>query len=163
MKIALKILLISLGAGAATYAIAYLVRQTKLLANTKFEVVKSSVLFNGITNARVDLDTAITNNSEIDFEIYKQDIDVFVGSKKVSTVTNNNRIALPHGASAKTSYAISFNPIEVLAGIKQSVVENSNNLLQTKITLKGRVSLSAGQLLLNSLPVNYTFQIKDIA
>jgi len=142
----------------------YYRKQLKLLADISFKVVGVKIV--EYSPFKLQINTEITNNSEISFTISGYDIDVIVNGKEIGQVKNSslNQKLEGFGGKSQINFFTTFNPQEtgLLSGGLSSILSNVLDTLgDTTIKLKGRVSVKRGLFVYSNYPIDFTYKLED--
>lgn len=110
IKLGLGIFLV----GATAYVLNYILKQVRLLANTKFDMVGTSVNKVSLKEVSITLWWKVTNFSDLSFVVKEQVYDIYLNDKFVKKVGYAEPIeVLAKGVSRIPTY-ISFTPKEAI-------------------------------------------------
>lgn len=150
-----KIVLISAAAAAAAYGIASAYRQLKLVQDTDFQPISVQKKLLTFKKIILELSAQIGNKSDISFEIYSQDYDVYINDIFVGKVVNNQTVRIPKKGKGVSNYTIGFDPAKVVrAGF-------SKNPLDGVMKIKGKLKTKTFGLLFSGIPVDIKIPLKD--
>lgn len=149
-------------AGAAALIVSgfvYYKLQIKKLSDIKTKPVRYRFRNFSLSNATLEVDIMVENQSNLDATIKSYDIDAYINNVKIAKIQNGiNQTIHPNGNSI-IMVPINFNPTSVLKELfnidilKGVVLDRSKVIL----TLKGFVSVvSSGVLNIDNFPVNYS-------
>ena len=110
IKIGLGIFLV----GATAYVLNYILKQARLLANTKFEMVGTAINKISLQEVSITLWWKVTNYSDLSFIVKEQVYDIYLNDKFVKKVGYAEPVeVLAKGVSRIPTY-IAFTPKEAI-------------------------------------------------
>ena len=147
---------------ALLYAAIFLYRQQQLYKQSCFKPsgfkIKKLTLF----DTDINLNLEFKNKTDLDFNIIKQEFDIYINEYPVVHITGNEKIIARPNMPATIPLNIVFNPAETL----KIGLNNIGLLFQDKnkirITVKGYLNLSSGVVFVNRLPVNISYTLGEL-
>jgi LEA14-like dessication related protein len=151
-----KLILVVAVAGGILYGVSYFKRQAKLAKGNSFKL-KGIKLVGGVSalNVKVIATLEMTNNTDIDFTIWKQTYRAYINDKQVTVINVDKRIDWNAHSKASVDLPIELNPKEVFG----EIVNTGKN---TKVTVVGSVQVTSIGILINDFPIQFNFSASDI-
>ena len=152
------------GLGSLAFGIwAFYKRQLELLEKISYKVVGVNLL--SVAPLTLDITTELTNNSEIAFTIRGYDIDVYVNGERVAKVNQSglDQKLKGFGDKSRISFTTTFTGLKKLGdgglgGLLSGVL---NNIADTSIDFKGKVSVKRGLFEFSDYPVDLAWKLDD--
>lgn len=150
--------------GLTAFTINYLLKQARLLANIKFDVVGTTVSKLSFTRIEIILWWKVTNVSDISFTIKEQTYDVFLNGKFVKKVGSAEPIeVLANGVTRIPTYVV-FSPEEAIQvgidNLGDFMTEAGRKKLKLKVT--GFFTVQTKLFALRRVPFEYEDTIHNI-
>jgi LEA14-like dessication related protein len=150
--------------GLTAFTINYLLKQVRLLANIKFDVVGTTVSKLSFTRIEIILWWKVTNVSDISFTIKEQTYDVFLNGKFVKKVGSAEPIeVLANGVTRIPTYVV-FSPEEAIQvgidNLGDFMTEAGRKKLKLKVT--GFFTVQTKLFALRRVPFEYEDTIHNI-
>jgi LEA14-like dessication related protein len=156
-----KALLIASGVGIIGYAIyRYYKKQVDLLANYTYKVVGVNIVSLTTDNVILDVNTRITNNSNVSATITEIYLDAYLNGEAVANINEVKDIFVKANGSSDFSFRLAISPKMVLGNIV-NIVTLSAATKDLLLNLKGYVKIKSGFLSV-SLPFEYQNNIKSL-
>jgi LEA14-like dessication related protein len=160
IKIGLGVFMI----GLTAFTINYILKQVRLLANIKFDVVGTTVSKLSLTKIEIILWWKITNVSDISFTIKEQTYDIFLNGQFLKKVGSAEPIeVLSEGVTRLPTYVV-FTPEEaVKIGINNLgdfLTEDGRKKLKLKVT--GFFTIQTKLFAVRKVPFEYEDTIHNI-
>ncbi len=160
IKIGLGVFMI----GLTAFTINYILKQVRLLANIKFDVVGTTVSKLSLTKIEIILWWKITNVSDISFTIKEQTYDIFLNGQFLKKVGSAEPIeVLSEGVTRLPTYVV-FTPEEaVKIGINNLgdfLTEEGRKKLKLKVT--GFFTIQTKLFAVRKVPFEYEDTIHNI-
>jgi LEA14-like dessication related protein len=152
-----KALLIASGVGIIGYAIyRYYKKQVDLLANYTYKVVGIKIVTITTDNIVLDVNTRITNNSNVSATVTEIYLDAYLNGEAVANINEVKDILVKANGSSDFSFRLAISPKMVLGNIV-NIVTLSAATKDLLLNLKGYVKIKSGFLSV-SLPFEYQNQ-----
>ena len=140
--------------------------QIRLLKSYCYKI--RNVVFKNVTQDKIDmsLQLAIRNQSDIDIDISKYQLDIFIDSVKIATITDSIKQKMKSKAVSNIALNVSMNPKQVfkntndLIAIVNKFLFDKNNLT---IGIKGTLSAGSSFLSFANLPIDMTMTFAEIS
>tara|TARA_R110000787_G_scaffold380_1_gene1419 strand:+ start:1449 stop:1940 length:492 start_codon:yes stop_codon:yes gene_type:complete len=150
----------SLGIGAYFYY----KRQLKLLEEIEYKVSGIDIL--EVAPLKLLIDTTLTNKSEFTFTIKGYSFDIYINGKKVADVKNAqlNQKIKGFGGKSNIKFVTEVNSKEIgigQGGLKGLVSGILDNIGQTDLRFKGKISVKRGLIEFSNYPVDFSFKLQD--
>lgn len=113
----------------------------------------------GLRYARLVLGLRVINKTDIDFTITNEKFDVYLNGAFVSSIRQASNKPLLKNTPVDLQLLIEFDPLAVLRGAAQSMIQNQGNVL---VQLKGRITVRSKYLVLNNIKINESFSLAEI-
>jgi LEA14-like dessication related protein len=156
-----KALLIASGVGIIGYAIyRYYKKQVDLLANYTYKVVGIKIVTITTDNIVLDVNTRITNNSNVSATVTEIYLDAYLNGEAVANINEVKDILVKANGSSDFSFRLAISPKMVLGNIV-NIVTLSASTKDLFLNLKGYVKIKSGFLSV-SLPFEYQNNIKSL-
>jgi LEA14-like dessication related protein len=156
-----KALLIASGVGIIGYAIyRYYKKQVDLLANYTYKVVGVKIVSLTTDNVILDVNTRITNNSNVSATVTEIYLDAYLNGETVANINEVKDIFVKANGSSDFSFRLAISPKMVLGNIV-NIVTLSAATKDLFLNLKGYVKIKSGFLSI-SLPFEYQNNIKSL-
>lgn len=156
----LKALLIASGVGIIGYALyRYYRKQIDFLKDYQYKVTGLRIVNLTSDNASFDVNTRITNISNVEAKVTEIYLDLYVNGALVGNINEVKDILVKANGSSDFSFRISFNPKIVLKNII-NIVTLSVALKDVVVNLKGYIKVKSG-LLSTSIPFEYNTTLKE--
>ncbi len=159
MKMFGKILIGGLFLAAGTYGVAYALRQKKLLSNTSFDNDKITAKKIGINNSSITANVKVTNMSDISYTINSLKTRAYLNGIDSGEVIVKIKTTIPAKSSEIIPVDIDFSPAKAIGGIFSTKAFDLNKI---NLQLVGTASVSSGLLMINSIPVDVSFNLGDM-
>jgi hypothetical protein len=156
----LKALLIASGVGIIGYALyRYYKKQIDFLKDYEYKVTGLRLVTLTSDNASFDVDTRITNISNVEAKVTEIYLDLYVNNALVGNINEVKDILVKANGSSDFSFRISFNPKIVLKNII-NIVTLSVALKDVVVNLKGYIKVKSG-IITTSIPFEYSTTLKE--
>jgi LEA14-like dessication related protein len=156
----LKSLLIASGVGIIGYALyRYYKKQIDFLKDYEYKVTGLRVVSLTSDNASFDVDTRITNISNVEAKVTEIYLDLYVNNALVGNINEVKDILVKANGFSDFSFRISFNPKIVLKNII-NIVTLSVALKDVVVNLKGYIKVKSG-IISTSIPFEYSTTLKE--
>lgn len=115
-----------------------------------------ALVFGGAKNLQGTFDFTIDNQGELNMEMTKLKLWVYVGGEKAAHIVSTNNVMItPH---SKTTQQLSFNtPIELIKPLTKVVAGNFDSIKQLDVVYKGTLWVKTT---LGSIPLPFTDNYK---
>ena len=130
-------------------------RQFRLIQDTDFKVVSIKKQYLSFREVVLEMSSKIGNKSDIPFEIYSQNYDVYLNNILVGKVISQTPTIIPKGGSGLSSYIISFDPSKVL---KAGFIQNP---LSGIMRIKGKLKTKTFGFVFSGIPIDVKIPLTD--
>lgn len=144
--------------GVTAFTVNFLLKQVRLLANTRFDMVGTSVNKISLDEINITLWWKVTNLSDFTFTIKNQAYDVFLDGEFIKKVGSAQPVeVLAKGTTRLPTYVV-FTPKEVLSIGLANLQGISTTEGRKKLKLKVKGSFTIGTSLFNVKKIPFEFQ-----
>lgn len=148
-----------LGGAAALYGGVYVARQATLLKKTKFEVLKVNKKGISLQGVTLELVSFLTNESDIDLEVYGQLYYIYFNGKYVGVITSNEYVKVAKKSTSRINLLLFLDAANLLkAGLTTNIKELGNNTL----SIKGKIKTKTFGILFNGIPIKLDFKLSEL-
>jgi LEA14-like dessication related protein len=141
----------------------YYKRQLELISKISYKVVGVNLI--SVAPLTLDITTELTNNSEVAFTIRGYDIDVYVNGERVAKVNESglDQKLKGFGDKSRISFTTTFAGLKSYGdgGIKGLLSGVLDNLGDTTISFKGKVSVKRGLFEFSDYPVDLEWKLAE--
>lgn len=148
--------------GGVILLAAYAYRQYNLLINASKKIVKATI--HKFTFSEIDITVYIElfNKGDFSVDVTGQDYNVYVNDKFVSNITSADAVHIKGNGTTILPLRITFNPQQILSAAILNIGSIMNDKSKVIISVKGKLSASAGLIKLNNLPLDFSMSLAEI-
>lgn len=155
-----KAIIIISGLGLLGYGFyKYISNQKKLLSEFDWKISGFKIIRFSLTELLVDVEFLFTSKSNVEAEVNKLYLDLFLNGQNVGYVEENKSFIIPAKGSSKIPIRLSVNP-QLIAKNLVDVILGSLSKKDVIFSLKGYVGIKSG-FVKTTLPLEYQKSIKD--
>jgi len=162
MKTGVKVALIG-GLGVAIIGImSYLAKQASLLKDACYTVVGAIINEISFDNVSFKLLIGISNKSDIDFTITKQNYNIYLNKMLVATIEKPDDMRVVANGKSTIGINVSFNPQDLLRqGIENIafLIQNRKNMV---VEIKGNLSIKSGIVTINDYMIDEKLSMAEL-
>ncbi len=160
IKLGLGVLMV----GVTAYVLNYLMKQLRLLTNTRFEMVGTNVTKVSMTEVVITLWWKVVNLSDISFVVQNQQYDIYLNDKFIKKVGYAEPIEVLAKGTSRIPTLISFTPKEAiqvgLDNLGGFVTEEGRKKLKLKVV--GDFTIKTKIFTAKKIPYEFTDSIENI-
>ena len=157
----LRALLIFSGVGLIGYALyRYYKKQVEFIQNYQYKVTGLRVVSVKKDNITLDIDTKITNDSNVEAIIKEMYLDLYVNKVKVGNINEIKDILVKANGTSNFSFRFSFNPKIVLGNVL-NIVTLSVGAKDVIFDIDGYVRVESG-VIKTTIPFTYSNNLKSL-
>jgi LEA14-like dessication related protein len=157
----IRALLVLSGVGIIGYAIyRYYKKQVEFLQDFTYKVIGLKLLSIKADNVTLEINTRITNNSNVEAKVTQIYLDAYLNKVAVGNITEVKDIYVKANGSSDFSFKFSFNPKIVLGNII-NIVTLSVGTKDIMFDVDGYVRIESG-FIKTTIPFEYSNNLKSL-
>jgi LEA14-like dessication related protein len=157
----IKALLVLSGVGIIGYAIyRYYKKQVEFLQDFTYKVIGLKLLSIKADNVTLEINTRITNNSNVEAKVTEIYLDAYLNKVAVGNITEVKDIYVKANGSSDFSFKFSFNP-KIVLGNLINIVTLSVGTKDVMFDIDGYVRIESG-FIKTTIPFEYSNNLKTL-